>query len=48
MFDNLKRKTNKNSDDLFRKTGVPDTIKINECSIFSDPKIAELMLTQHQ
>jgi len=48
MFDNLKGKTNKNSDDMFRNTGMPDRIKINECSIFSDPKIAELMLTQHQ
>jgi hypothetical protein len=52
MFDNLRGKTNKKSDNMFRKmfrkTGVPDIIKIEECSIFSDPKIAELMLAEHQ
>ena len=48
MFDSLKGKTNKKFDDMFRKNGVPDTIKIDECSIFSDPKIAELMLAEHQ
>jgi hypothetical protein len=48
MFDSLKGKTNKKFDDMFRKNGVPDTIKIDECSILSDPKIAELMLAEHQ
>jgi hypothetical protein len=47
MFDNLKEKTNKKFDDMFRKTGVTDTIKIHESSIFSDPKIAKLMLAEH-
>jgi peroxiredoxin family protein len=43
MFDNLKEKTNKNVDDMLRKTGVTDDIKIDACTIISDPRIAELM-----
>jgi len=48
MFDNLKEKTNKKFDDMFTKTGVTATIKIDESSICSDPKIAQLMLAEHQ
>ena len=48
MFDNLKEKTNKKFDDRFRKNGVPVIIKIDDCSIFSDPKIAELMVADHR
>jgi hypothetical protein len=44
MFDNLKEKSEKKSDDRFRKNGMPVIIKIDKCSIFSDPKIAELMV----
>jgi peroxiredoxin family protein len=43
MFDNLKEKTNKNVDDMLRKTGVTDDIKIDACTIISDPRIAELI-----
>jgi peroxiredoxin family protein len=46
MFDNLKEKSNKNVDDMLRKTGVTDDIKIDACSIVSDPRIADLM-TEH-
>jgi len=48
MIENLKEKTNKNVDDMLRKTGMTNDIKIDESRIFSDPKITELMLAQHQ
>jgi hypothetical protein len=43
MFDSLKRKTTRIIDDTLRKTGMTDVIKIDQCSIISDPRIVQLM-----